>query len=344
MDGLLAPAPVAAVGAPADAAAGAAAAVAAAPEAGAAPPPVVAQPLVAVAPQPPAAAGRRRRAVQIAWWLVRAAWWSARWCGRSATKGVTWAAVAALLIAGLQFAAPLSHLGTMMGVAASVSVTAGKVVDGGLGAVVTAAQGVSEFAVTSSRRSASLMQEAWHGVDLTDLQVYQRHAERVADDPDILVDWMRKEFLSNVTQPPGAAAAVAALTAASVSAPHGSESWQVLLWPGEYQELHVTYDLMASGFFGLHVCYRRVAFRAQWSNPLWSSLEYDLGGEREAILAHLNATLQSLPLPTITYLSMSDREVAAARLPGAWLNMARRLFRVTFLSVKALVQVLLFGQ
>ena len=32
-----------------------------------------------------------------------------------------------------------------------------------LGAVVTAAQGVSEFAVTSSRRSANIMQEAWRG-------------------------------------------------------------------------------------------------------------------------------------------------------------------------------------
>ena len=106
----------------------------------------------------------------------------------------------------------------------------------------------------------------------------------------------------------------------------------------------MTYDLMANGFYGLHVCYRRVPFRALWANPLWSSLEYDLGSEREAILGHLNATLQSLPLPAITYLSMSDREVSAARLPGAWLNMARRQFRVVFLSIKMLVQLILFGQ
>ena len=90
----------------------------------------------------------------------------------------------------------------------------------------------------------------------------------------------------------------------------------------------------------LYICVRRVSCQARWSNPLWASLECDLSSEREAVLPHLNATLQALPLPTITYLSMSEREVAASRLPGAWLNMARRQIRVIFLSMKALLQMI----
>ncbi|CAK0833937.1 unnamed protein product [Prorocentrum cordatum] len=205
--------------------------------------------------------------------------------------GVTWAAVAVWLIAWMYVSGPMAHFGTMMGVAASVSVSAGKVVDHSLGAVITAARGVSDFAVTSTRHSANILQEAWRGVDITDLRVHQRHAERIADDPSLLQEWVVREFLSVEPRPPGADQVANTLAEASVTLPHATESWQMLVWPGQYRELHMTYDLSSTGFYGVLVVDRIVNFSVQWSNPLWSGLECDLGAERDTILLHINSTL-----------------------------------------------------
>ncbi|CAK0804568.1 unnamed protein product, partial [Prorocentrum cordatum] len=230
--------------------------------------------------------------------------------------GVTWAAVAVWLISWMYASGPMAHFGTMMGVAASVSVSAGKVVDHGLGAVITAAQGVSDFAVTSTRHSANILQEAWRGIDITDLRVHQRHAERIADDPSLLQEWVVREFLSVEPRPPGADQVANALAEASVRLPHATESWQMLVWPGQYRELHMTCDLLSTGFYGVHVVDRIVNFSVQWSNPLWSGLECDLGAERDTVRLHINSTLSRPPLPAIRYMSMSDRELELAKLPG----------------------------
>ncbi|CAK0821636.1 unnamed protein product, partial [Prorocentrum cordatum] len=311
---------------PGDAAAGAGAAEAEAP-APAAPGVAALRPPQPLAAQPLAtgAAAGQRRARWSSWSLLRAAWLIARWCGRSTSRGVTWAAVAAMMIGWRYVAGPLAHLGTMMGVVASVSVSAGKVVDSSLGAVITAAQGVSDFAVTSSRSLASLLQEAWRGVDITDLHVRQRHAERLADDPEILQAWIQREFLTGEPRPPGAEQVATAISEASVTIPHMAERWQMLIWPGQYRELHMTLDLLPSGFYGVHMVERTVNFTVQWSNPVWSSLDCDISSERDTVVAHINSTLAGLPLPEIRYMSMSDREIQVARLPGAWINMARRL-------------------
>ncbi|CAK0851604.1 unnamed protein product, partial [Prorocentrum cordatum] len=301
---------------PGDAAAGAGAAEAEAPAPAAPgvaalrpPQPLVAQPLAA------GAAAGQRRARWSSWSLLRAAWLIARWCGRSTTRGVTWAAVAAMLIGWSYMAGPLAHLGAMMGVVASVSVSAGKVVDSGLGAVITAAQGVSDFAVTSPRSSASLLQEAWRGVDITNLHVRQRHAERLADDPEILQAWIEREFLTDEPRPPGAEQVTTAISEASVNIPHMSERWQMMIWPSQYRELHMTLDLLPSGFYGVHLVERIVNFKVQWSNPVWSSLDCDISSERDTVVAHINSTLEGLPLPEIRYMSMTDREIQVARLP-----------------------------
>ncbi|CAK0898424.1 unnamed protein product, partial [Prorocentrum cordatum] len=234
---------------------------------------------------------------------------STRWCGRSTSRGVTWAAVAAMLIGWRYMAGPLTHVGTMMGVVASVSVSAGKVVDSSLGAVITAAQGVSDFAVTSSRSSASLLQEAWRGVDITNLHVRQRHAERLADDPEILQDCIQREFLTGEPRPPGAEQVATAIAEASVTIPHMSERWQIMIWPSQCRELHMTLDLLPSGFYGVHMVERIVNFSVQWSNPVWSSLDCDISSERDTVVAHINSTLAGLPLPEIRYMSMTDREI-----------------------------------
>eukprot|EP00959_Pyramimonas_sp_CCMP1952_P248262 5189120-Pyramimonas_sp.AAC.1 len=73
----------------------------------------------------------------------------------------------------------------------------------------------------------------------------------------------------------------------------------MLVWPGQYRELHMTYDLSSTGFYGVLVVDRIVNFSVQWSNPLWSGLECDLGAERDTILLHINSTLSRLPLPAI---------------------------------------------
>ncbi|CAK0884075.1 unnamed protein product [Prorocentrum cordatum] len=329
---------------PGDAAAGAGAAEAeapapAAPGVGALgpPQPLVAQPLAA------GAAAGSRRARWSKWSLLRAVWLIARWCGRSTSRGVTWAAVAAMLIGWRYMAGPLTHVGTMMGVVASVSVSAGKVVDSSLGAVITAAQGVSDFAVTSSRSSASLLQEAWRGVDITNLHVRQRHAERLADDPEILQDWIQREFLTGEPRPPGAEQVATAIAEASVTIPHMSERWQLMIWPSQYRELHMTLDLLPSGFYGVHMVERIVNFSVQWSNPVWSSLDCDISSERDTVVAHINSTLAGLPLPEIRYMSMTDREIQVARLPGAWINIARRFVRAVYMAVKSVLQLVLFG-
>ncbi|CAK0900847.1 unnamed protein product, partial [Prorocentrum cordatum] len=300
-----------------DAAAGAGAAEAEAP----APANLVALQPMAARPQAAGAAAGQRRAGVSGWALVRAAWSTARWCGRSTTRGVTWAAVAGWLIACLYVAGPMAHFGTMMGVAASVSVSAGEVVDHSLGAAITAAQGVSDFAVTPTRHSANILQEAWRGVDITDLKVHQRHAESIADDPTLLQEWVFRELLSVEPRPPGADQVASAIAEASVTLPRATESWQMLVWPGQHREFHMTYDLLSTGFYGVHVGDRIVNFSVQWSKPLWSGLECDLGSERDTILLLINSTLAKLPLPAIRYMSMSDREIELAKLPGAWINM-----------------------
>ncbi|CAK0800419.1 unnamed protein product [Prorocentrum cordatum] len=284
------------------------------------------QPLAA-RPQGAAAAAGQRRARAGGWALLRAAWSMARWCGRSSTRGVTWAAVAVWLIAWLYVSGPMAHFGAMMGVAASVSVSAGKVVDHSLGAVITAAQG-----------------EAWRGVDIADLRVHQRRAERIADDPALLQEWVLREFLSVEPRPPGADQVASALAEASVTLPRATERWPMMVWPGQCREFHMTYDLLSTGFYGVHVVDRIVNFSVQWSNPLRSGLECDLGSERDTIRLHINSTLSRLPLPAIRYMSMSDRELELAKLPGAWITMSRRLFRALFLAVKSVLQLFLFGQ
>ncbi|CAK0885210.1 unnamed protein product, partial [Prorocentrum cordatum] len=280
------------------------------------PQPLEAQPLAT------GAAAGQRRARWSSWSPLRAAWLIAWWRGRSTSRGVTWAAVAAMMIGWRYVAGPLAHLGTMMGVAASVSVSAGKVVDSSLGAVIA---------------------EAWRGVDITDLHVRQRHAERLADDPEILQAWIQREFLTGEPRPPGAEQVATAISEASVTIPHMAERWQMLIWPGQYRELHMTLDLLPSGFYGVHMVERIVNFTVQWSNPVWSSLDCDISSERDTVVAHINSTLAGLPLPEIRYMSMTDREIQVARLPGAWINMARRLVRAVYMTVKSVLQLVLFG-
>ena len=83
-------------------------------------------------------------------------------------------------------------------------------------------------------------------------------------------------------------------------------------------------DLLSSGFYGLHLVDWAVAFEARWANPLWDLLEIDVRSERENIPRQLSHTLVCLPLPVVRYISMSVKELDAARLPGAWPNLFRR--------------------
>ena len=298
-------------------------------------------PAVLVAPPGPGAAQPRARPARTRA-LLRLGFLAVRWLWRAPGRGVTWAAVASICLLGIYFRGPLGHVGTILGVAAQVSVTAGNVVDGGLTAVVMAAQGVSSFAVKSTKHSVNVMDEAWRGIDLVNLSVRQRHAERVADDAETLLEWIEADFLGQQPPLPGADEIRRAVAAASV--PHARESWQNLIWPGQYHEMHVTYDLLASGFFGIHVVSRDVEFEAKWwSNPMWELLDLDVRGEREEILRQLNDTLSALPLPSIKYVSLRDRELEAARVPGSWISLLRRLSLVVYINVKSVLQVLIFG-
>ena len=125
-----------------------------------------AQPVAPLVVQPPQAAGAVRAARVGPVALLRVGLAAARWCMKAPGRGVTWAAVAAMLLGWCYLSAPITHVGTMLGVAARMTVSAGNVVDSGLSAVVTAAQGVSDVALASSKKSASLLEEAWRGVDL----------------------------------------------------------------------------------------------------------------------------------------------------------------------------------
>ena len=218
--------------------------------------------------------------------------------------------------------------------AARMTVSAGNVVDTGLSAVVTAAQGVSDVALASSKRSVSLLEEAWNGVDLTNLSVHQRHAERVADDPEALRAWLVHDFLDVDEPPPGAEAALRAIEAAGVSIPHAGESWQELRWPNYYREPRVSYDRLASGFL------RPVRGGQEGYVPG----EVGQPGMGPARAGRPRATLCSPPLPAVMYVAMTDRELEAARLLGAWLPWMARLVRAFYLDGKGMPQLLLFGQ
>ena len=180
-------------------------------------------------------------------------------------------------------------------------------------------------------------------MELTNLAVHGRRAERIADDPEVLLGRLEADFLDHGDPPPGAGAARQAVESASVSIPHARESWQDLQWPGRYREFHVTLDLLSPGFHGLHVVDRVVSVAARWANPLWEALELDTNSERELILQQLNQTLASLPPPAIRYVSMADKELEAARLPGAWLNLFGRVVRMLCLGVKSALQTIVFA-
>ena len=147
------------------------------------------------------------------------------------------------------------------------------------------------MALRSSRQSLGFLEEAWRGVDLINLTMKQRHAERIADDPDILRQWLLDEFMANES-PPGAAAAIRAVGAASIQLPEAREAWQLLEWPGHYCEFHVHVQLLATGYYGLHVVERRVSFAVRWANPILDALELDAASEREHVLRQLRGALR----------------------------------------------------
>ena len=87
-------------------------------------------------------------------------------------------------------------------------------------------------------------------------------------------------FLNVSSLPPKAETALRAVAGASVSTPRAQDSWRGLSWLRRYRELHETYDLLASSFFGLHAVDLRVAFEGRWADPVWGALDLDVPAER----------------------------------------------------------------
>ncbi len=195
-----------------------------------------------------------------------------------------------------QFAA---FSGAALQLGESTSIAAGQAIN--LTGVMAASATDVVSAVTSNGLNAAA--NAWHGVDILDLQAQRCAALLTLDGVEVLHEWFRS---------PASAQLVSCLnqnlqdqlvaTAESVTLgmPAVQFADEVLKLDHSFESVKVWGQLIPSGKLQLTFEVIHLTYHLAWSNPIWDQLRLDVHMERSQILQSLRRTLRELPHPMVS--------------------------------------------
>lgn len=178
----------------------------------------------------------------------------------------------------------------------STSIAAGQALNL-TGVVASSASEVVTAATTNGLTPAA---NAWHGVDVLDLQAQRCTALLTLDGREVLEEWFKQPFATIMV--PCLTDAVqdlllATLDSISLGMPTTKTGTEVVDLKSSFEAISVWGQLLPNG--QVQVTFEMISLRYSlaWSNPLWDNLLMDVQTERPQILRSLRMTLLDLPQP-----------------------------------------------
>ena len=194
-----------------------------------------------------------------------------------------------------QFAA---FSGAALQLGESTSIAAGQALN--LTGVMAASATDVVSAVTSNGLTAAA--NAWHGVDILDLQAQRCAARLTLDGAEVLQEWFQKPAAIRMV-PCLSQSLQEQLMATAGSVTFGMPAVQfadeVLQLEHSFESVKVWGQLISSGKLQLTFEVVLLKYHLAWSNPLWDHLRLDVHMERSQILQSLRRTLVELPQPSV---------------------------------------------
>lgn len=196
---------------------------------------------------------------------------------------------------------PIFQFARLIGVIAtlgeSTSLAAGQALNV-TGAIAAAATEVISSATSNGLNAA---ENAWRGVDVSQLEAHRCAGILTVDGPEVLADWLNgSAALVLIPCLTGALIEqlMAAVTTVSLALPSIQTADESLELLTSFNATKVWAQLLPSGRIQVHYEVVNLAFFVCWANPMWTQFELELGTERDQILRLLRRAVVSLPSPT----------------------------------------------
>ena len=177
-------------------------------------------------------------------------------------------------------------------------------------------------AVTSNGLTAAA--NAWHGVDILDLQARRCAARLSLDGSEVLQEWFQKPAARQMV-PCLSASLQQQLLATANSVTLGMPAVQfadeVLRLEQSFESVKVWGQLLATGKLQLTFEVVHLSYHLAWSNPLWDHFGLDVHMERSQVLQSLRRTLVELPQPSV----VSQPAALELQVSFSWPMMKARL-------------------
>ncbi|CAK0877916.1 unnamed protein product, partial [Prorocentrum cordatum] len=222
----------------------------------------------------------------------------------------------------------------MTDVAKEVGPAAGRIVTAGANVSTSAAK----LASAATDGSIGLVEAAWRGVDLLDVQVLGSTGRFFVEDEDDWPAFLQGPEVQQVLQlePEFSGELERLLLFSSATRPRGEFTHSAFRSPKSYQSVSFWVRWLPSGHVGIARRVVAIRFRPQWANPAWGLLGMDETAEAPAMAEQLKVLADSsFPAPELDLGPEMLRGTPG--LPG---GSARRLVRRARRAVARVLQFL----
>jgi hypothetical protein len=205
---------------------------------------------------------------------------------------------------------PITQLSRLLGSVATLSEAAAFTGAGVFNATGSVASSVSSLALAAVWQSMKLSESAWRGVDILDVVAQRCDGHVAVDGSMVLRFWLNStpvQTMAPCLLGPMHLRLLEAAQAISQDVPSFSLEVQEVNVSGSYGLMKIAARMASSGHLVLDYTMVNITFQAEWSNPVWSSLELPLRSEQSQVLSHLQAVENSLPVKIHT---LSDAALA----------------------------------
>ena len=211
-------------------------------------------------------------------WGCRSLWKSAAFCFRTIPTLDLFSPAL-----GVALAALLHNMATLTG-------AAGKFGDAGANVSVAFAH----LAVSGTSGTVSIIDETWHGVDLTQLEVHAESGAINLDDNEDFDDYLSSPAGAFLWKMPlrTRVFAAAVVNQASISLPYQSISTSWLNVSESYEQFSLEVTLNEECMWDVKWVFVSAFFVPRWSNPAWQLLDMDFGTEEKQIREKLESIIK----------------------------------------------------
>ena len=207
---------------------------------------------------------------------------------------------------------PLLQVSRLLGAAASLSESAGSAVGKAIDGATAIATSTTDLFLAVATNSMSLGDNAWHGVDLYDVNANRCSGSLTADSGQVLHTWLLSRHASNLLPCANSdlkQTLIAAATSVSLRMPDIQTIAEELQLNGTYGALALQAAVLLNGQVKVSFDAVNISFRPEWANPLWGHFGYDQEAKRTQIMAAIRDTALSLPSKAIIWHALQDDSV-----------------------------------